>query len=1059
MDVVGIPKDNQEAVFRAVVAVLHVGNIDFEALDDDQAKVSEKGMESLSIAADLLGVPAEGLEKILTTRTRQTVDGPIISPINLENAVDTRNSFAKTLYSRTFDWLVSCVNKSIGQDQNLHSLIGVLDIYGFEEFAKNDFEQFCINLANEKLQQHFNQHVFKMEQEEYKREGIEWSYIEFIDNQDVLDVIEGSKRGPPGILALLDETCKFPRFTHSDFVQKLESSEFVTKSQRYSKPRISPNEFSIDHYAGSVKYDVTNFLDKNKDFIVAEHQELMSQSTQNFMKILFPPQEKSNNNSSFKFSSVGSRFQRQLAELMASLHSMEPHYIRCIKANRASVPMEFDSGSVLQQLRCGGVLEAVRISCAGYPSKYTYDEFYDHFWMMALEADASLDSKKMSQHIIEKHLPYGDTQFGTTRIFLRAGRMAELDKKRIRLQNSSATKIQTAVRCWIARSNYLAMIRSVLLVQCQARQWFARMRVESIRRNLAALKIQTSYRSFVARKNFLHAVEAVTKIQLSYRAYVARREMTEMKKGAAIVTIQSNWRTYLARAEYVRLLRAVIAAQSAWRAKMARRELVALRIASRESGKLMKDKEALELKVSELYALVEKVKGQRDDLRSKLKDAKSEKARTAEETERLVHQANEKAKASAAAAAAAAVTEAAEREKLIADIESLKAGHQRELNDMSMENTTLKEKYVSLQEEASALKHNLDDIDGKHAQEIERLKAALNKAIAERDAAREEAQFAAANLSMSKEMPMNTTPGHIVGPVMAHNGTGNRTPGTSPQGRLGVGSEAVSDMDRRQKELLAKQQQLFRDQRSTGQERLISALKVNLGFNGGRPIAAIVIFRSCVHWKAVQSERAPIFDKITETIGKEIENHQDENSKSGYWLTTTACLFYLMQKYTKPAGENGITARLKNSGQQAAKGLLAYFGRSPIRIANGDASVRGGSVGIAVQFEAKYPALLFKQQSGALVQKLFHMLRDNVKKEIQGCLNSCINVPKGGHKGSEKVLDPWKQMLHGFDELLNVLKANYVPSLLASKLMEQLFHFINVQVISFALNAKLIPLS
>jgi len=160
----------------------------------------------LAAAAELLGVSPDSLKHSLTTRTRHTRDGPIVSPINVKAAADSRDALAKTIYARMFDWLVDTVNKSIGQDPDAFAVVGVLDIYGFEAFKENDFEQFCINLANEKLQQHFNQHVFKMEQAEYEKEKIDWSYIKFVDNQDVLDLIE---KKPFGIIDLLDETCRF----------------------------------------------------------------------------------------------------------------------------------------------------------------------------------------------------------------------------------------------------------------------------------------------------------------------------------------------------------------------------------------------------------------------------------------------------------------------------------------------------------------------------------------------------------------------------------------------------------------------------------------------------------------------------------------------------------------------------------------------------------------------------------------------------------------------------------------------------------------------------------
>ena len=305
----------------------------------------------------MLGVDAEGLAKALTTRTRQTADGPIVSPIDVKAAEDNRDSLSKTLYSRAFDWLVDKINTSIGQDASASTLIGVLDIYGFEQFRENDFEQFCINLANEKLQQHFNQHVFKMEQAEYEREAIEWSYIEFVDNQDVLDLIEAKL----GVLDLLDETCRFPKASHEDLAQKLYSAPSIAGSKRFSKPKLSRTDFTIGHYAGEVTYKTDNFLAKNRDFVVAEHQQLLGASAQAFVAALFPAEADAGAAgggraalSSYKFSSVGSRFKRQLADLMDALHRMEPHYVRCIKPNSFNRPMDFENINVLHQVRRGG---------------------------------------------------------------------------------------------------------------------------------------------------------------------------------------------------------------------------------------------------------------------------------------------------------------------------------------------------------------------------------------------------------------------------------------------------------------------------------------------------------------------------------------------------------------------------------------------------------------------------------------------------------------------------------------------------------------------------------
>ena len=233
---------------------------------------------------------------------------------------------------------------------------------GFEQFAVNDFEQFCINLANEKLQQHFNAHVFKQEQAEYVREGIDWSYIEFVDNQDVLDLVE---KRPGGVIDSLDEACRFPRATAADFVDKLCSSKVASESARFARARRLPNGFTVEHYAGAVTYTADHFLSKNRDFVVAEHEQLVQGSGDAFVAALFPKsseeggeESSSNNNnnnsrSSYRFSSVASRFKAQLADLMGALAEMEPHYVRCVKPNGLNSPALFEAAPVLNQLRCG----------------------------------------------------------------------------------------------------------------------------------------------------------------------------------------------------------------------------------------------------------------------------------------------------------------------------------------------------------------------------------------------------------------------------------------------------------------------------------------------------------------------------------------------------------------------------------------------------------------------------------------------------------------------------------------------------------------------------------
>ncbi|KAI5674314.1 hypothetical protein M9H77_14678 [Catharanthus roseus] len=312
MDIVGISEEEQEAIFRVVAAVLHLGNIEFakgKEIDSSVIK-DEKSRFHLNVTAELLRCDAKSLEDALIKRVMVTPEEVITRTLDPEGALGSRDAFAKTIYSRLFDWIVEKINNSIGQDPNSKSIIGVLDIYGFESFKQNSFEQFCINFTNEKLQQHFNQHVFKMEQEEYEKEQINWSYIEFVDNQDVLDLIE---KKPGGIIALLDEACMFPKSTHETFAQKLYQT--FAKNKRFIKPKLSRTNFTISHYAGEVTYMADLFLDKNKDYVVAEHQDLLTASKCNFVAGLFPPLPEESSKSS-KFSSIGSRFKGAVMQFL-----------------------------------------------------------------------------------------------------------------------------------------------------------------------------------------------------------------------------------------------------------------------------------------------------------------------------------------------------------------------------------------------------------------------------------------------------------------------------------------------------------------------------------------------------------------------------------------------------------------------------------------------------------------------------------------------------------------------------------------------------------------------
>ncbi|GMQ06033.1 hypothetical protein CsSME_00050781 [Camellia sinensis var. sinensis] len=596
MDVVGISEEEQDAIFRVVAAVLHLGNIEFakgEEIDSSVIK-DETSRFHLNMTAELLKCDAKSLEDALIKRVMVTPEEIITRTLDPVAALGSRDALAKTVYSRLFDWLVEKINISIGQDPNSKSIIGVLDIYGFESFKHNSFEQFCINFTNEKLQQHFNQHVFKMEQEEYTKEEINWSYIEFVDNQDVLDLIE---KKPGGIIALLDEACMFPKSTHETFSQKLYQT--FAKNKRFSKPKLSRTSFTISHYAGEVSYHSDLFLDKNKDYVVAEHQDLLTASKCPFVVGLFPPLPEESSKSS-KFSSIGSRFKLQLQSLMETLSSTEPHYIRCVKPNNVLKPAIFENLNIIQQLRCGGVLEAIRISCAGYPTRRTFYEFLLRFGVLAPEVlDGNYDDKVACQMILDK-MGLKGYQMGKAKVFLRAGQMAELDARRAEVLGNAANKIQRQIRTYIARKEFISIRKAAIQLQSCWRGMLACKLYEQLRQEAAALKIQKHFRRYIARKSYLTVRSSAITLQTGLRAMTACNEFRFRKQTKAAIIIQALLRCHRSYSYYKSLQKAAIVSQCGWRGRVARRELRKLKMASRETGALKEAKDKLEKRVEEL---------------------------------------------------------------------------------------------------------------------------------------------------------------------------------------------------------------------------------------------------------------------------------------------------------------------------------------------------------------------------------------------------------------------------------------------------------------------------
>ncbi|XVE66410.1 hypothetical protein DITRI_Ditri08aG0078000 [Diplodiscus trichospermus] len=430
LDVVHVSKEDQETVFAMLAAVLWLGNVSFTLIDNEN-HVKAVADESLINVAKLIGCNTEDLNLALSTRKMRVGNDNIVQKLTLSQAIDTRDALAKSIYASLFEWLVEQINKSlaVGKRRTGRS-ISILDIYGFESFDRNSFEQFCINYANERLQQHFNRHLFKLEQEEYIQDGIDWAKVDFDDNQDCLNLFE---KKPLGLLSLLDEESTFPNGSDFTFANKLRqhlNSNLCFRGER-------EKAFTVSHFAGEVTYDTTGFLEKNRDLLHLDSIQLLSSCSchlpQTFASNMLNQSEKPVVGPLHKAGadsqklSVATKFKGQLFQLMQRLESTTPHFIRCIKPNNSQSPRSYEQGLVLQQLRCCGVLEVVRISRSGFPTRMSHQKFAIRYGFLLLESAASQDPLNVSVAILHQFNILPEMyQVGYTKLFFRTGQAIPL---------------------------------------------------------------------------------------------------------------------------------------------------------------------------------------------------------------------------------------------------------------------------------------------------------------------------------------------------------------------------------------------------------------------------------------------------------------------------------------------------------------------------------------------------------------------------------------------------------------------------------------------------------
>ncbi|KAK7499213.1 hypothetical protein BaRGS_00009473, partial [Batillaria attramentaria] len=540
-------------VYKILASLLHMGNVKYNAIELDNIDATEiQDISYINKAARLLEVRAQDLIDALTTKTIFTKGESVTSTMDTTSARDVRDAFVKGIYGRMFVWIVEKINGAIyrpAASGHYRRSIGVLDIFGFENFDHNSFEQLCINFANENLQQFFVRHIFKLEQQEYNNEGINWQHIEFVDNQDTLDLIAVK---PMNIMALVDEESKFPKGTDETMLNKLHQHH--GSHQHYLKPKAQINRtFGLNHFAGVVFYDSRGFLEKNRDTFSADLVHLVQASKNKFVQMLFSSDISMGTDTRKRAPTLASQFKKSLESLMKTLSLCQPFFVRCIKPNEFKKPLMFDRELCCKQLRYSGMMETIRIRRAGYPIRHHFDTFVDRYRILVngIGPSHKEDCRAASARICKEVLKDADYQMGRTKVFLKDAQDAYLEQQR-----------------------EITLTRKILVIQKTVRSWHCRRRFLRMRKNIVTL--QTHWRTYAERKRFLKMRQGYMRLQAVIRSRILTARFNVIRGWT--IDLQRMCRGYLVRQWVQRRMLAIVQIQAAVRTIGARKRLNRLRI-------------------------------------------------------------------------------------------------------------------------------------------------------------------------------------------------------------------------------------------------------------------------------------------------------------------------------------------------------------------------------------------------------------------------------------------------------------------------------------------------
>uniref|UniRef100_A0A8D1DYC8 Myosin-6 n=1 Tax=Sus scrofa TaxID=9823 RepID=A0A8D1DYC8_PIG len=473
-DVLGFTSEEKAGVYKLTGAIMHYGNMKFKQKQREE-QAEPDGTEDADKSAYLMGLNSADLLKGLCHPRVKVGNEYVTKGQNVQQVYYSIGALAKAVYEKMFNWMVTRINATLETKQPRQYFIGVLDIAGFEIFDFNSFEQLCINFTNEKLQQFFNHHMFVLEQEEYKKEGIEWEFIDFgMDLQACIDLIEK----PMGIMSILEEECMFPKATDMTFKAKLYDNH-LGKSNNFQKPRNIKGRpeahFALIHYAGTVDYNIIGWLEKNKDPLNETVVGLYQKSSLKLMATLFSSYAsadvgKGGKKKGSSFQTVSALHRENLNKLMTNLRTTHPHFVRCIIPNERKAPGVMDNPLVMHQLRCNGVLEGIRICRKGFPNRILYGDFRQRYRILnpaAIPEGQFIDSRKGAEKLLGSlDIDHNQYKFGHTKVFFKAGLLGLLEEMRDERLSRILTRIQAQARGQLMRIEFKKILerRDALLV-------------------------------------------------------------------------------------------------------------------------------------------------------------------------------------------------------------------------------------------------------------------------------------------------------------------------------------------------------------------------------------------------------------------------------------------------------------------------------------------------------------------------------------------------------------------------------------------------------------------